>query len=280
MKGGVTVAGRQRHEKAKFPDVPTVHMPPSGMERDDPKPVIGDAFGQALLTKLNGDQPNNVIYERDDGLVNADSNDYFAGPEGWDELDRWCLDQVHGRILDIGAGAGRVALELQKRGHDVTALDISPGAIEVCKRRGVRETFLGDVTEFALRSERGFDTFVMLGNNFGLLGNPERAARIFQALDALSNPGATIVGTGADPRPDRAPPRHAAYHELNRKAGRMPGQIRLRTRFQNLTTRWFDLLLISPGDLDALARRSGWRVAEVCSAQLYGAVLTRVELPA
>lgn len=247
------------------------------MERDDPKPAIGDAFGQALLAKLNVEEPNNVIYERDDGLVNADSNDYFAAPEDWDELDRWCLDQVRGRVLDIGAGAGRAALELQKRGHEVTALDVSPGAVEACRRRGVRETFLGDVTELAVRSEQGFDCFVMLGNNLGLLGNPERAARVFEALGALSNPGATIVGTGADPRPDGAPPRHASYHQLNREAGRMPGEIRLRTRFQNLSTEWFDLLLMSPDDLDALARRSGWQVAEVLPAQLYGAVLTRVD---
>ena len=254
-----------------------LEMPPSGMERDDPKPAIGDAFGQALLAKLSGEEPNNVIYERDDGLVNADSNDYFAGPEEWDEVDRWCLARVHGRVLDIGAGAGRAALELQNRGHEVTALDVSPGAMEVCRRRSVRETFLGDVTELASRSERGFDSFLMLGNNLGLLGNPERAARVFEALSALSSPGATIVGTGADPRPDGAPPRHASYHQLNREAGRMPGQIRLRTRFRNLSTEWFDLLLVSPDDLDALARRCGWQVAEVSPGQLYGAVLTRAD---
>lgn len=246
------------------------------MDPSNPKPGIGDAFGKALLVALDGERFE-VIYERDDGLVNADTGDYFRPLDEWDDLDRWCVDQARGRVLDIGAGAGRASLELEGRGSEVVALDVSPGALEVCRRRGVRKTFLGEVMDLARDESQKFDTFLALGNNIGLLGNPERAEDVLEAMSALANPGATIVGTCGDPVTGNAPPRHAVYHERNRRAGRMPGQIKLRTRFRNLSTPWFDLLLMSPEDLDALARKSGWKVAEIKKGQLYGAILMQLE---
>ena len=238
-------------------------------------PTIGDAFGQGLLAALDG-EAFGVIHERDDGLVSADSSNYFRPPDEWDERDRWCLQQTEGRVLDLGAGGGRASLALQDRGQSVTALDVSAGVIEVCRRRGVRETFLGDVREFARESSQKFDTFLALGNNLGLLGNPMLAAEMFDAFTALASPGAKILGTCGDPITATAPPHHAAYHERNRRAGRMPGQVRLRTRFQNVTTEWFDLLLMSPEDLDKLARASGWELVETRPEQFYGAVLRRM----
>lgn len=253
-------------------------MAPSGMERDNPQPEIGDAFGEALLAMLDGAGPGGrgkeraeIIYERDDGLVNADSFDYFQEPEQGD----WAIERVRGRVLDLGAGAGRACLALQDRGLDVLALDVSPGAIETCRRRGVRQTFLGDVMELARDPAQRFDTFLALGNNLGLLGTAERAAEMFNALTGMSNRGATIVGTCLDPTFGEPPPWHASYHDRNRAAGRPAGQIRLRTRFRNMTTDWFDLYWMGPDELDQLARRSGWEVAEVLPGVIYAAVLVR-----
>ena len=251
------------------------------MERDNPQPEIGDAFGEALLAVLAGARPGGrgeeraeIIYERDDGLVNADSFDYFEEPEP----GHWAMERVRGRVLDLGAGAGRACLALQDRGFDVVALDVSPGAIETCLRRGVRQTFLGEVTELAARDDPAkFDTFLALGNNLGLLGTPERAAEMFGAFSTLSNPGATIVGTCLDPTAGEPPAWHRAYHDRNRSAGRPAGQIRLRTRFRTMTTDWFDLYWMGPDELDQLARRSGWEVAEVSPGLIYGAVLVRTQ---
>lgn len=246
------------------------------MDRDNPQPAIGDAFGQALLNRFDGADVLDVIYERDDGLVNADTSDYFLEPPNWPELDRWAIDRCRGRVLDLGAGAGRASLALQALGMEALALDLSPGAIETCRRRGVRETFVGEITDLAATSPQKFDTFAALGNNLGLLGTAARAAEMFDAFAALSNDGATIVGTCLDPTAGDAPEWHASYHERNRAAGVPPGQIRLRTRFRNITTEWFDLFWMSPDELDGLARQSGWQVTEVLPGLLYGAVLSRV----
>ncbi len=251
-----------------------------------PQPQIGDAFGEGLLSRLDGqersgagdDRLHAIVYERDDGFVDADSGHYFAEPKRWDDRDRWCLDYAKGRVLDIGAGGGRASLALQgRRGRSAMALDVSPGAVEVCRRRGVKETFLGTVMDLAIDPSQKFDTFLALGNNLGLLGNAEQAARMFDALTTMANPGATIVGTCLDPTAGDAPPWHASYHERNRAAGLPPGQIKLRTRFRNITTEWFDLFWMSPEELDELAMRSGWEVAEVRPGLLYGAILVQLE---
>lgn len=258
-------------------------MTPSGMDIV-PQPDIGDAFGEALLAQLAGAGPGghgedrtDIVYERDDGFIASDSSDYFAEPKRWDDRDRWALDYVRGRVLDLGAGAGRACLALQKRKHDVLALDVSPGAIETCRRRGVQETFLGDITELASDPSQKFDTFLALGNNLGLLGTPEQAARMFDAFTALANPGATIVGTCLDPTAGEPPPWHASYHERNRANGLPPGQIKLRVRFRDTASEWFDLFWMSPEELDELAMRSGWEVAQVRPGLPYGAILVQLE---
>jgi methylase of polypeptide subunit release factors len=82
---------------------------------------------------------------------------------------RQACAEARGRILDIGAGAGRAALYLQETGRDVVAPDVSPGAVDVCKRRGVRRTVIGTVEDLAVTrtaldmiSSRTFDGRIQL----------------------------------------------------------------------------------------------------------------------
>ena len=45
---------------------------------------------------------------------------------------------------------------------------------------------------------------------------------------------------------------YLAYIERNRACGAMPGQVRIRIRYGERVTPWFDLLLVSPSELDKL----------------------------
>lgn len=54
---------------------------------------------------------------------------------------------ARGRILDVGCGSGRHSLYLQGKGFDITGVDFSPGAIEVCRLRGLRKAFAPSVSE-------------------------------------------------------------------------------------------------------------------------------------
>lgn len=237
-------------------------------------PLTGDAFGELMLAAYAGDDPMEII-ERDDGWVDAaPARRYFDGPETTPDLAR-ALDLVRGRVLDVGAGGGRCAVPLLTRGHAVTALDTSPGAIEVCRRRGVTDTYLGTVEEHAADRAR-YDTFLLYGNNLGLLTGPDRAVRFLAALGRLAAPDARIVGQGLDPHPGAG--RHAAYHERNRTRGRMTGQVDLRVRYRGIASPWFGYLFASADELRGLVDGTGWRVADVrpgVASPSYLAVLTR-----
>ena len=101
-------------------------------------------------------------------------------------------------MLDIGCGAGRVSLHLQERGLEVVAIDASPGAVEVARRRGVRDARVLDLTDVG--PELGhFDTILLLRNNFGLTG-PRRAPAALRRLSRVARPGAVLVTDSVDPR--------------------------------------------------------------------------------
>ena len=84
----------------------------------------------------------------------------------------------------------------------VTGLDTSAGAIEVARERGLRDTVLNTVDEYA-RSAARYDTFLLLGNNLGLLESRERAP-VF--LAALAAPGRTRAPGSSRRAPTRTAP--------------------------------------------------------------------------
>jgi SAM-dependent methyltransferase len=235
-----------------------------------------DAHGRLMLEYLETGGGTEII-ERDDGLVMAGPFTpaaYFAEHRKWPEVERRLIRLARGRILDVGAGAGRVALFLQERGHEVVAIDNSPGAIEVCRRRGVkdaRELPFGRIGPTLGR----FDTVVMFGNNFGLFASPERARRLLRRLRSLTNEGARILATSRDPYATDDPD-HLAYQELNRRRGRMPGGLRVRVLHRRVKGAWFDYLIVSPDEMREIVSGTGWSVGRVFPGEpLYGAVLDR-----
>src|SRR5207302_8613820 len=137
-------------------------------------PADRDAFGHMLLDQLNGDSEERApgadeIIEREDGLIFAtgECRRYFADYADWDPMEqeamRWL---VPGRALDLGCGAGRVALYLQGLGYEVVGIDVSPRAVEVCRRRGVKEARRLSITQVS-PALGVFDNLLMMGNNWG-----------------------------------------------------------------------------------------------------------------
>ena len=243
------------------------------------EPPIGDVFGEmirdayAVRTGVGprplagGRVPRPVIevIERDDGLINgAPADHYLDEPGEWEEQDHRALRLCRGHVLDIGVGAGRTAVELQRRGMAVTGLDTSAGAIAVARERGLRDTVLNTVDAYASASAR-YDTFLLLGNNLGLLENAERAPVFLAALARLANPGARIIAQGTDPY-GTTDPVHVGYHQRNREKGRLGGQLRLRLRYRLLATAWFDYLNCSVAELDALLAGTRWRLTAIDDA--------------
>ena len=234
-----------------------------------------DAYGQEIKLILEGHDVAEII-ERDDGYIDSMGGHYLFAPYSkWDANERAAIKLARGRVLDVGAGGGRVALYLQDEGLDVLAIDISPMAIEVCKRRGVRNARVLDFAKITPRLGT-FDTIVMYGNNFGLFGSPARAKRLLRVLHTMTSADARILGETLDPYATKAP-EHLAYHRRNRARGRPGGQVRIRARSKLLKTPWFDYLFVSRKELREIVSGTGWKVARTIPdrAEQYIAVIEK-----
>ena len=234
-----------------------------------------DAFGRVLLDYMNGRTHAATIVEREDGFIEAESpRAYFDEFRRWFPVERRALRDVRGRVLDVGVGAGRVALELQQRGHTVVAIDVSPLVARVARKRGVRTVkvmALEDVDEKLGR----FGTVVMFMNNFGLFESEAKARRLLRRLHDVTTEDGRIVATSSE-FVGKIPPEHSTYRRRNPERGRMPGQVRFRLRYRTLQTPWFDYLFVSRREMEQLLRGTGWHVSRFVQHEgesLYAAVI-------
>lgn len=239
-----------------------------------------DAYGHEIYDYLKGKGGYEIV-ERDDGFFDVSSGPeiYFSEYEEWKDHERAAIKRVKGKVLDIGCGAGRHALYLQSKGHEVVGIDISPLAIKVCKERGVKRTEILSITQISSKLGK-FDTIIMMGNNFGLFGSFKRARWLLRRFKSITTERAMIIAETRDPYQTDLP-EHLEYHELNRKRGRMPGQLRIRIRYKKYVTPWFDYLLVSKDEMKAILQGTGWQVEEFIDGKdgMYIAVMEKVHLP-
>ena len=143
-----------------------------------------DLMGRAIWDYYYQENPEDLqtetsISELDDLPVSYLFRDY----QEMNALEKKALDLSFGKVLDVGSGAGSHSLYLQnERKLEVTALDISPKSIEVCKARGVKNTICEDLLQF---SEKNFDTVLLLMNGTGIFQSLEHIDQYLQKLKSL-----------------------------------------------------------------------------------------------
>ena len=237
-----------------------------------------DAYGHLLSDYHNGKE-NVEIVEREDGFIDVSRfgpSNYFAQHTDWAEHQKLAIEHAIGRALDIGSGAGRHSLYLQEHGHDVLGTDISPLAIQTCQSRGLKNALVIPITQ--LSSKIGiFDTILMMGHNFGLVGSYKRAKWLLRRFAAMTTKSAKIIAETMDPYQTEEPC-HLAYHQFNRDRGRMSGQLRLRIRYRQYTTPWFDYLFVSKTEMEDILDATAWQVEryiDAANTPTYVAVLTK-----
>lgn len=111
-----------------------------------------------------------------------------------EDLPLWraLAERERGPVLDVGAGTGRVALDLAAAGHDVTALDNDAELLAELRRRGDVTTLLADAQDFA-------------GGPFGLVLVPMQTLQLLPDRDAFWGcaraalaPGGLVAAAVAD----------------------------------------------------------------------------------
>lgn len=213
------------------------HVGAEWMVSAEPWPE-GDAWGEALLDHHRGRwTPVPELEVEGGGAADAMHPEWF-----FREVDRWeawerelLAEAVASPALDLGAGAGRASLWLRRQGVDVTAVDSSAGAIQVCRERGVADARLGDLTDPPV--DKPWRLILLLCGNLGLGGSPAGTRRLLRRLAEISAPDARLVGDTVD-------------------AG--PPEVGLRIRYQGLATPWWKQHNIPVGDVASLVEGTGW----------------------
>jgi SAM-dependent methyltransferase len=193
--------------------------------------------------------------------MSSSATGYLNGHRQWPTHVRKALRHARGRVLDIGCGAARHAIYLQRSGHDVVGIDESALAIKTAAARGLMRAKVLPIQRITHRLGR-FDTVLMLGNNFGLFGDPANARRRLRRFLRITSCDARLIVESNDIY-QTTNPAHLAYQRRNRRRGRMPGQIRFRVRYRQLCTHYINYLMVSQAEMRQIVAGTGWRISRV-----------------
>lgn len=154
-------------------------------------------MGQAIWDFYHRHNPEDLqtetsISELDELPVNYLFRDFTS----MNKVEQKALQLASGKVLDVGAGAGSHALYLQdERKLDVTALDISPKSIDICKERGIRKAISQDLLHF---SGGTYDTILLLMNGTGIFQSLNVIDIYLQKLHSLLNKNGQILIDSTD----------------------------------------------------------------------------------
>jgi SAM-dependent methyltransferase len=155
-----------------------------------------DVFGEALLDYQQGKFVEDIkTYSSLDEEDSMPLPYLFRTYDKMPLLEQEALKLCTGSILDIGAGAGNHSLYLQEKGFQVTALDISLGAIETCKLRGIKNTIHKSILSY---SGTKFDTLLLVMNGIGIVEKLVNLDSYLKHFKLLLKPSGQILLDSSD----------------------------------------------------------------------------------
>jgi SAM-dependent methyltransferase len=208
-----------------------------------------------MFDYFNGDTTACFTIRRDDGdEAPLPAAHFFHDARHFTPIEQQALALCRGRVIDIGAGTGDHSLALQRRGMNVTALDYSPLAVEIMRRRGVEKVLCGSVFDF----EGGpFDTGLLLMHGIGLTENLAGLDRFLRTARRFIADGGQLIFDSKDVRATDNP-LHLVYHEQNRRSGRYFGEVRMQFTYKGTTGPLLGWLHVDEHTLEEHAAQAGW----------------------
>jgi SAM-dependent methyltransferase len=180
---------------------------------------------ERALLRHHAGSPGVVDVRVDDGSsYGLPTAVFFRGEGSWLEVDRAALALCRGHVLDVGACVGALTLPLQAAGHEVTAVELLPGAVEVMRARGVRDARVGDLWTF--QAERSFDTVLALMNGTASAGTMAGLIPLLAALAGPLAPGGQLLIDSTDLRG------RGGRGRARRRDGRYVGELQYQLEYE------------------------------------------------
>ena len=231
-----------------------------------------EVHGAALRAFFEGETGEEEIVRTDAGRATpVPVRHFFHTPPEFRALVNAALARCAGRVLGAGAGSGLHAVALEEMGLAVTAVDISTQAVEIIRRRGVR-----DVHSAGILTYQGgpFDTLLMLGHGLGITERSRASTASWHMRGAWFYPAVRywrirstcesqrIRNTWPTTKPTGAP-------------GRYIGEIRIQLEYTGRTGPYFGWLHVDAETLVDHAAAHGWN-CEVIAADDAGNFVARL----
>ena len=162
-------------------------------------------------------------------------------------MERKAIELCKGRILDIGAAAGSHALELRRKGLEVTALDISPSACEVMRDRGLEKVVCEDFFKY---SGEKFNTLLLLMNGIGISSTISGFRKFLKKATSLLNADGQIIFDSCDI--------YYMYEDVKMPSNEYYGEVKCRYEYDKQLTDWFQWLYLDSETLMKISEEEKW----------------------
>jgi SAM-dependent methyltransferase len=131
------------------------------------------------------------------------------------------MSLCRGRVLDIGAGAGRDALILKMMGLDVLPLDSDPKCVDIMHARGLPEAQCLNIYDLEASA---FDSILIMQMTIGLVGTLDGLTNLFNVLTRVMRGDGQILLDSMSPAYLAGSPYYPGQRRLEIHYGRFVGE--------------------------------------------------------
>ncbi len=204
-----------------------------------------DHFGQALLAYWQGNKSAQLVHEFKSGRKRSlPASVFFRSSKDFFPTEN-AFEYCKGRILVVGAGTGVHALELERQGHEVTAIEVCPQAVQIMKEREIQDVRQQDFFQF---EGELYDTILMLGHNIGICETVDGIKKLLHRCELLLNPNGQLLVNSVDASVSSEAEDHQGY----------PGELEFRLSFEGDFGPWMRWLHVDIDTLSSQAFEYGW----------------------
>lgn len=209
-----------------------------------------DVFGEALKDQFRKPPSETLwVHNNYDEPEEMPVEIYFRNENEMPELELKALSLCKGKVLDVGAGVGSHALILQKRGLDVTGMDISAAAVTIMKQRGLKQALEGNILTY--KGEK-YDTLLFMMNGIGLTGSIPGLNNFLIHVKDLLNEGGQLVFDSSDLA--------YLYQEIAFPMNGYYGEVSFRYEYKSVKGNWFKWIYVDQATMRSIAKASGWDI--------------------